>query len=77
MTQRWEAADGGRIVQTHIAPQNRTIERVLQNQVWRPQKVGLVWSVPVSSKKSQRMDKREGKRIMGGGVQKRFFGGGV
>ena len=30
----------------------RTIERPLQNHFWRPQKVGFVWSVPVSSKEN-------------------------
>ena len=32
----------------------RTIERALQNQFWRPQKVGITWSVPVSSKENNR-----------------------
>ena len=32
----------------------RTIERALQNQFWRPQKVGFAWSVPVSSKENNR-----------------------
>ena len=31
-----------------------TVERSLQNQFWMPQKVGLVWSVPVSSKENDR-----------------------
>ena len=30
----------------------RTIESALQNQFWRAQKVGLVWSVPVPSKEN-------------------------
>ena len=30
----------------------RTIKQPLQNQFWRPQKVGFVWSVPVSSKEN-------------------------
>ena len=30
----------------------RTIKHPLQNQFWRPQKVGFVWSVPVSSKEN-------------------------
>ena len=32
----------------------RTIERALQNQFWRAQKAGLVWSVPVPSKENDR-----------------------
>ena len=30
----------------------RTIECALQNQFWRAQKVGLIWSVPVPSKEN-------------------------
>ena len=30
----------------------RTIKCPLQTQFWRPQKVGFVWSVPVSSKEN-------------------------
>ena len=30
----------------------RTIKHPLQNQFWRPQKVGFVWSLPVSSKEN-------------------------
>ena len=30
----------------------RTIKHPLQSQFWRPQKVGFVWSVPVSSKEN-------------------------
>ena len=45
-----------------------TIERALQNQFWRPQKVGFAWPMPVSSKeKQQGENKRGGKRIIGGG----------
>ena len=32
----------------------RTIKRPLQNQFWRPQKMGFLWSVPVSSKENDR-----------------------
>ena len=32
----------------------RTIECALQNQFWRPQKVGFAWSVPVSFKENNR-----------------------
>ena len=46
----------------------RTIESALQNQFWRPQKVGLVWSVAVSSKENDRARTNGGgKRSMGGG----------
>ena len=44
----------------------RTIGCALQNQFWRAQKVGLVWSVHVPSKQN------DGKRIIGGGVQAVF-----
>ena len=43
---------GKRIVR--ILGGEQTIEHALQNQVWRPQKVGLVWSVPFSSKQNDR-----------------------
>ena len=32
----------------------RTKERTVQNQFWRPQEVGLVWSVPISCKENER-----------------------
>ena len=39
----------------------RTTECALENQFWRPQKVGLVWSVPVSS------NENNSSRTTGGG----------
>ena len=54
----------------------RTIERGLQNQFWRPQKVGFAWSVPVSSKEHNRAKTNRGENhIIGGGVQNRFWEG--
>ena len=54
----------------------RTIECALQNQFWRPQKVGFAWSLPVSSKENNRAKtKGGGKRIIGGG-SKTVFGKG-
>ena len=47
--------------------------------VWRPQKVGLVWSVPVSSKDNDRTWTNGGGSVSyvgGGGVPKQFFGEG-
>ena len=38
---RWGGAGG-----------KRTIKCPLQTQFWRPQKVGFVWAVPVSSKEN-------------------------
>ena len=52
-----------------------TIESALQHQIWRPQKVGLVWSVPVSSKDNDTAWTNGGKRFIGGGVQNRFWEG--
>ena len=48
----------------------RTMERALQNWLWMAQKVGFVWSVPVPFMKNDK-----GHRIIGGGVQNRFWGG--
>ena len=51
----WEFAKGGgakRIVRFWGGGGKRTIKCPLQNQFWRPQKVGFVWSVPVSSKEN-------------------------
>ena len=54
----------------------RTTECALQNQFWRPQKVGLVWSAPVPSKESDRAWTKGGgelyHRWVGGGVQNLF-----
>ena len=43
---------GGKTYRAILGGGKRTIERTLQNQFWRPQKVGFVWSVPVSSKEN-------------------------
>ena len=51
----WEFAKGGgakRIVR--VWGGERTIKCPLQNQFWRPQKMGFVWSAPVSSKEHDR-----------------------
>ena len=46
----------------------RTIECALQNQFWTLQRVGLVWSVPMSSKDNAGVDAwGGGERIMGAG----------
>ena len=54
----------------------RTAERALQNRFWRPQKLGLVWSVPLSFKGNDRESpKKEGETCRSRGVQKRSWGG--
>ena len=55
----------------------RTAECALQNHFWRPQKLGLVWSVPLSFKGNDRESPKKGggKRIVGGG-SKNVFGEG-
>ena len=68
---------GGQNVSCDFGGGKRTIERALQNQFWRPQKVGFAWSVPVSSKENNRAKTNGGgKRIIGGGGQKPFLGRG-
>ena len=46
---------GGGNVSCNFGGSKRTIERALQNQFCRPQKVGLIWSVPVSFKENDRV----------------------
>ena len=55
----------------------RTAKCALQNHFWRPQKLGLVWSVPLSLKGNDRESPKRGggKRIVGGG-SKNVFGEG-
>ena len=55
----------------------RTAKCALQNHFWRPQKLGLVWSVPLSLKGNDRElpKKGGGKRIVGEG-SKNVFGEG-
>ena len=54
----------------------RTAERALQNHFWRSQKLGLVWSVPLSFKGNDRESpKKGGGTYRRWGVQKRFWGG--
>ena len=54
----WEFAKGGGGGKTYRCDfgggggGKRAIKHPLQNQFWRPQKVGFVWSVPVSSKEN-------------------------
>ena len=43
---------GGKTYRAILGGGKRTIKHPLQNQFWRPQKVGFVWSVPVSSKEN-------------------------
>ena len=56
----------------------RTAECALQNHLWRPQKLGVVWSVPLSFKGNDRESPKErggGGTYRRWGVQKRFWGG--
>ena len=68
---------GGQNVSCDFGGGKRTIECTLQNQLWRPQKVGFAWSVPVSFKENNRAKTNGGggKRIIGGGVQNVFAKG--
>ena len=76
----WAAAEGGakRIAWIWGGGGKRTAECALQNHFWRPQKLGLVWSVPLSFKGNDRESPKKGgggKRIVGGG-SKNVFGEG-
>ena len=56
----------------------RTMECALQNQFWRPQKVGLVCSVPTSTKEDDKVWRNGGQKPTIGGVggAKPFLGRG-
>ena len=76
----WAAAEGGgqtyRVNLGGVGGK-RTAECALQNHFCRPQKLGLVWSVPLSWKGNDRESPKKGgeKRIVGGG-SKNVFGQG-
>ena len=75
----WAAAEGGaKRIAWIWGGGKRTAECALQNHFWRPQKLGLVWAVPLSFKGNDRESPKKGggKRIVGGG-SKNVFGGGV
>ena len=76
--QRLRGGGGGKTYRVTLGGGKRTAECALQNHFWRPQKSGLVWSVPLSFKGNDRESPKKGgggKRIVGWGVQKRFWGG--
>ena len=60
---------GGQNVSCDFGGGNHTVERALQNQFWRPQKVGFAWSVPVSSKENNKA------KTNGGGKTYHRWGG--
>ena len=68
---------GGKTYRVNLGGGKRTAECALQNHFWRPQKLGLVWSVPLSFKGNDRESPKKGggKRIVGGG-SKNVFGEG-
>ena len=71
----WAAAEGGGAKRiAWIWGGKRTAESALQNHFWRPQKSGLVWSVPLSFKGNDRESPQKGggKRIGGGGSENVF-----
>ena len=74
----WAAAEGGGNVSREFGGGGkRTAERDLQNHFWRPQKLGLVWSVPRSFKGNDTESPKGGgggKRIVGRGGPKMFLG---
>ena len=73
----WKAANGGAKRIVRFWGGKRTIEHALQNQFWRPEKVGFAWSVPEETKENNRAKTNEGgKRIIGGRGSKTVFGKG-
>ena len=52
----------GKTYRTILGGGKCTIECALQNQFWRPQKVGFAWSVPVSSKENNRAKTNGGEK---------------
>ena len=76
--QVWAAAEGGdKTYRVILGGGERTAECALQNHFWRPQKLGLVWSVPLSFKGNDRESPKKGggKTYRRWGVQKGFWGG--
>ena len=53
----WE---GGKTYRVNLGGGKRTAECALQNHFWRPQKLGLVWSVPLSFKGNDRESPKRG-----------------
>ena len=64
---------GGETYRAILGGGKHTIKHPLQNQFWRPQKVGFVWSVP-TKENDIAQTKGGGNRIISGGVQNRFWG---
>ena len=58
----WAAAEGGgeNVSRELGGGGKRTAECALQNHFWRPQKLGLVWSVPLSFKGNDRESPKKG-----------------
>ena len=67
---------GGKTYRAIFLGGKRTIECALQNQFWRPQKVGFAWSVPVPSKENNRAKTNGGKTYHRAGGSKTVFGKG-
>ena len=73
----WEfAKGGGQNVSCDLGWGKRTIKHPLQNQFWRPQKVGFVWSVPVPLRRMTLRKQRGGKSYHKWGGSKTVFGEG-
>ena len=73
-----QVGEGGKTNCAILGRGQRTVDCALQNQLWRPQKAGLVWSVPVSSEENDRAWGTDGggKHIIGAG-SKNLFGRGL
>ena len=78
MALSWAAAEGGgKTYRVNLGGGKRTAECALQNHFWRPQKLGLVWSVPLSFKGNDRESpKRGGGETYRGWGSKNVFGEG-
>ena len=78
---------GGKTYRVNLGGRKRTAECALQNHFWRPQKLGLVWSVPLSFNKGndrespkrggktyRRWGFKNGKNVFGEGFLRRIYG---
>ena len=76
----WAAAEGGgqNVSREFGGGGERTAEGALQNHSWRPQKLGLVWSVPLSyiREMTESCQKKGGGERTVGGRSKNVFGEG-
>ena len=69
---QWQTGGRGQSVSYDFGEGKRTMERTLQDTSWRPQKMRLVWSAPVSKKGNDRVWRNKGGNMSQMGESKHF-----